>query len=111
MPDLDICRCEFSEVETQFYFAVYTVSEDIETDDKIAVFSFSANRYNFKKKFLDVLFSNESISSVLDQSIENCYNIKDNVWNIGFNQITEDEYKIALEELQNADNIKNNHNE
>jgi hypothetical protein len=111
MPDLDICRCEFSEVETQFYFVAYTVPDDIEIDAKIAVFSFSANRHNFKKKFLDALFSNESISSVLDQSIENCYNIKDNVWNIIFNQITEDDYKIALEELQNADNIKNNHNE
>ena len=29
MPDLDICRCEFSEVETQFYFVAYTVPDDI----------------------------------------------------------------------------------
>lgn len=111
MPDLDICRHEFSEAETQFYFAAYTATEDVETDDKVAVFSFSANKYNFKKKFLEALLSNESISSVLDQSIENYYNTKDNVWNIGFNQITEDDYKMVLEELQNVDDIKADYNE
>lgn len=111
MPDLDICRHEFSEAETQFYFAGYTATEDVETDDKVAVFSFSANKYNFKKKFLEALLSNESISSVLDQSIENYYNTKDTVWNMGFNQITEDDYKMVLEELQNVADIKADYNE
>jgi hypothetical protein len=112
MPDLDICRHEFSETEIPFYFAGFTTDEDIEDENaSICVFSFTANRKTFKQKFLDALYSDGTILSVIDQFAENNYNKKDTLCNITFTKITEDNYKMCLEELQNATNIEDDCNE
>lgn len=112
MPDLDICRHEFSETEIPFYFAGFTTDEDLEDENtSICVFSFTANRKTFKQKFLDALCSDGTILSVIDQFAETSYNKKDTLSNITFTKITEDNYKMGLEELQNATNIEDDCNE
>lgn len=97
MPDLDICRHEFEEMEIPYYFVVYTNNEDVEAEDS-CVFTFRANKKNFRTRFAEALVSSTSnLSKFMDDFGSVSYNERDTLMNISFVQINAEDYNSYLE--------------